>query len=306
MKKVILYMLFFYTSIVFVSIVSCRKTDMRQDIEVAQVDNSNEVTEEDFEEIDNSPDYDTEVTPTKVTKIEGLQVADTSGYADCTKFKYKGFYEAPFYPYSGNTLTITLSKGDTIDAILTDFPDLVKFDSLQTISPTQVKVKMHAAFDTLKTKKVTLVLRSLNNVTSAKTKLLIKVKIQAIGLINKKPYGSPFWEVRRFRKSNGTFLQPLNTFVEITNSYIPQYGDVLYWTTNYLGSIVTEPKVTVKAATKKEVAHTLYEFSVSEMNAKCTQKRSIKKIKMKSYDVENTLISADIDRGNPTHYYRSE
>jgi hypothetical protein len=262
-----------------------------------------EVVEESLEEIPDSElfIYDTEGTNTKISALTGTKADNTSGFSDCDEFRYKDYYYVPYNPYPGNVINITLSKADTILSIepYSVNKDKVYFDSLTTISPTQIRCILKSIQDTIKVETAHLILKT-------KSGKLIKKNLKTIGLINTKSYGSCFWAVRHFRKANNTFTTPLSQATDITSSYQPQKGDILFWSTDYLATVGSQPITIQKKATKTKPAYQVTQFVLLEMNAKCKGTKSAKKVNMNPSDIEGTLISANSDRGAPEKYYRNE
>lgn len=312
------YCFFILLSLILFSVCSCEK-----DFTVAEIskkiegvsdeeyydDEANTIeTNDTIEEENDLPIYNAETGPkvTKIISVQSSRVGSQQGQDDCNKYKYPDYYIVSTTP---RVVTVTLDRPDTVRAIIdgsNSFGDAINISDLQT-NGAIVRFTIAASKDTLQTKTFQFGLISgipLGNIgypaMKFKMKCVGELKANGLGSL----YGTNRWmELYHARLNNRTVSTP--SPVLITESYLPQFGDVLKWADGHTGTISTVPTSVLRNKPKSLGGgeYRQNRFYLSEMNSRCKGEKTIKFIWHKSFD-PNTLKGANKSRGYATRYYR--
>lgn len=236
----------------------------------------------------------TVASTTKVVRIDGFKATDDDSYSDCSSFKYAGYFR--INSKFGNRLTVNFSEKDSITTLRCSDPSIV-IDSFFTKDKYSVSFIIRAKHDTIEAPSVKFFFQTLNK------KLITSNLVDIVGEINTKCYGTAFWATRKFRITNGTFDKPVSKAIPIDSNYIPTRGDIVYWDGPHYGTVYTVPVISNLVKFGKPYKE--YYYEILEMNAKCTGALSTKVNRTLSNDIINTILSYDVDRGQPLYYYRN-
>ena len=247
-------------------------------------------------------DYNANANVTTITSILGAKALGSDGIElDCPGYKYYGRYIAS---NEGNWFDITLNRDDSIRNVA-NYGDGIIFDSLYQIDGKHLKCRIRAEKDTLQTKTSAITLFSKKPWANG-TFPSIRRKMKFVGKIGEHLYGTNNWMTDYWRFFNGTQHSELSALQTIDPSYIAQIGDILVWADGHTGTIMPIHFIPsrIVAATKTVPAYRENRFWLSEMNSRCKGEKTVKAIRMKSYKIPQTLLSANKSHGTPTQYYR--
>lgn len=235
----------------------------------------------------------TEKSTNKVIRVDGFQAVNTDAFSDCEVFKYVNYFRIT--SKYNNRLIVNLSTPDSIVSLKSD-DNSVLIDSLHYESKFAFSFLIRAAHDTIRDPKVTFTFQTAS-------KKILSTSVYFVGEINNKCFGTCFWATRYFRIMDGTLDKAVSKATEIDSNYVPKRGDIIYFDGGHLGTVYNTP--TVIATTKLGKTTYQYDFSLLEMNAKCTSAISYKVEHVLSTNITGTLFSYNLDRGEPLYYYRN-
>jgi hypothetical protein len=188
---------------------------------------------------------------------------------------------------------------ETVTGISTNRADFVTVSGLTKVSANQYSFVIKDDVET-----TTLKARSIKITITDGVKNYSK-SVKFIGGNEQGNFGSAMWGVADERKKLGKDYLIVHPSVAIDSTYIPQLGDVIYFTTETVtvtvddnikaGTIITTP--VSYAATRTKAART--KFKLAEYNARCNYRRTTKS---QSVNIGAKPVSAS--GAIATHYYR--